>query len=81
MPVYEYICQQCDHRFDLLRSMSQADQATCCPHCHSEGARRAPSRFASFTKGSDGSSMRVSGTGGGCGSCSGGSCGSCGHHH
>lgn len=80
MPVYEYVCQKCDTRFDLLRSMSQADQPTCCPHCQAEGARRAPSRFASFSKQSDGSTAAVSGAGGGCGACAGGACASCGHH-
>ncbi|MDI7277073.1 MAG: zinc ribbon domain-containing protein [Anaerolineae bacterium] len=79
MPIYEYICQKCEARFDLLRSMSQADGPTCCPHCHAEGARRAPSRFASLTRSADGSTSRVSGTGGGCASCAGGSCATC-HH-
>ena len=77
MPVYEYVCQKCDTHFDLLRSISQADSETCCPHCQAGGARRALSRFASFSKSSDGSTTSV---GGSCGSCSGGSCGSC-HYH
>ncbi len=80
MPVYEYVCPKCETRFDLLRSMAQADAGTSCPHCHAEGAKRAPSRFASFSRGSDGSSARVSGTGGGCASCGGGSCAGC-HNH
>ena len=79
MPIYEYICDNCQARFDLLRTMSQADAPARCPHCQAEGARRAPSRFASFARGADGSISRVSGTGGGCSSCAGGSCASCQH--
>lgn len=78
MPIYEYICPKCDARFDLLRPMSQADQPTRCPRCQAEGARRAPSRVACFSKSSDGSTAPVSG-GGGCASCGGGSCATCGH--
>lgn len=80
MPIYEYVCGKCNKRFDLLRPMSQADHPTRCPQCQAEGARRVPSRFASFSKSSDGSSAPVSGCGGGgCGSCSGGSCATCSH--
>lgn len=32
MPVYDYKCAQCGHRFDLLRSISQRDAVTC-PRC------------------------------------------------
>jgi putative FmdB family regulatory protein len=78
MPIYEYVCPECGTRFDVLRPMSQADQPTRCPHCQAEGARRAPSRVASFSKSADGSTAPVSG-GGGCASCSGGSCATCGH--
>lgn len=79
MPVYEYTCPNCDTRFELLRSMSQADAPTCCPECNAEGAKRALSRFASFSRSSDGSVASVGG-GGGCASCAGGSCAGCGHH-
>lgn len=78
MPVYEYVCPQCEARFELLRSMSQADSPTCCPECKAEGARRALSRFATISRGSNGSTSAVGG-GGGCGSCAGGSCSTCSH--
>jgi len=79
MPIYEYICQTCDTHFELLRSMSQADSPAECPHCQEGKGRRAPSRFASFSKGTDGSSQPVSGSGGSCSGCGGGHCASCGH--
>ena len=78
MPVYEYVCHKCDSRFDLLRPISQADSPVSCPQCHAEGAKRALSLFASFSRQGDGSTTRASG-GGGCASCAGGSCATC-HH-
>lgn len=32
MPVYDYKCAQCGHRFELLRSISRRDEAAC-PRC------------------------------------------------
>lgn len=32
MPLYDYRCTECDHRFEQLRSISQKDEATC-PKC------------------------------------------------
>ncbi len=78
MPIYEYVCCKCDKHFDLLRPMSQADRPARCPDCQAEDSRRAPTRFASFSKGSNGESRPVGG-GSGCASCGGGSCASC-HH-
>jgi putative FmdB family regulatory protein len=78
MPIYEYVCSACNSRFDLLRPMSQADQPARCPNCQGTESRRAPSRCAAISKGSDGSSAPIAGSSG-CGSCAGGSCASC-HH-
>ena len=38
MPVYDYKCVQCGHRFDLLRSVSQQDEVKC-PVCAAEVVR------------------------------------------
>ena len=38
MPVYDYKCVQCGHRFDLLRSVSNRDDAVC-PKCGGAVAR------------------------------------------
>ena len=41
MPIYEYLCEACDERFDkLLRSMSQAPAEVTCPPYHSTDVRR-----------------------------------------
>jgi putative FmdB family regulatory protein len=65
MPLYEYRCGQCNHRFEkLIRSAAAADEAEC-PNCGSVGARRLVStfaaRFGSSFGGSFGGDM-----GGGC---------------
>lgn len=74
MPLYEYVCKDCGHHFDALRSMKDADKVIACRSCHSEQTQRALSVFYAA---SDGRSVTQSS--GGCGGCSGGSCGSCGH--
>jgi putative FmdB family regulatory protein len=82
MPVYEYQCQDCDKRFEVLRPMSQIDAPIACPRCNGLNARRAISVFAAISRGSDGGSRMVASStpsGGGCGGCAGGNCAGCGH--
>jgi putative FmdB family regulatory protein len=33
MPIYEYACKACDHRFEQMQRMSD-DTLTDCPSCH-----------------------------------------------
>lgn len=35
MPLYEYQCKQCGHRFERIQSFSAEDEKTC-PVCHGE---------------------------------------------
>jgi len=70
MPLYEYACPKCGLKFEKLRSMSQCDRDTECPHCHSNAKRVLPT-FASFSKNGEGTS------GGSCSSCGASSCDSC----
>jgi putative FmdB family regulatory protein len=76
MPMYEYGCQACDTRFDLLRRMDQGDTGIVCPRCKSDDVRRRLSVFASHSRDAAGVSAAatapVASTGGGC---CGGSCG------
>lgn len=39
MPIYEFECAGCDHRFDRLQKLSDADP-TVCPQCAAEQVRR-----------------------------------------
>jgi putative FmdB family regulatory protein len=43
MPIYEYACRTCDHRFETL---VRGHEAPSCPRCHGEDLERALSSFA-----------------------------------
>jgi putative FmdB family regulatory protein len=73
MPVYEYSCKNCGHKFEKLRAMREADQLILCLNCMSPDTHRMLSRFNAK---SDGRSLTDSSCS--CGGCNGGSCGSCG---
>ena len=77
MPIYEYVCVECNTKFDARRSYSQVDDPLPCPECGASDARRLLSKFTAF-RSSGGSTSAISGTGGGCGSCAGHSCSTCG---
>ncbi len=77
MPIYEYICKDCNHKFEAMRGFSQADDPIKCSHCGSMDTHRAISLC--FSK-SDGSvTISAASSGGGCAGCSGGNCAHCGH--
>jgi putative FmdB family regulatory protein len=49
MPVYEFRCNECNHRFsEFYRSMSRAAEGPtpCCPQCHCTATTRMISAFA-----------------------------------
>jgi putative FmdB family regulatory protein len=72
MPIYEYICSDCEHGFEEL--VLSSSEEIHCPSCDSAELERAMSVFASKSGGEFRSSS------GGCGDCSGGDCSGCGHH-
>jgi putative FmdB family regulatory protein len=63
MPAYEYYCERCASRFELIRSMSRAAEPADCPQCEAP-AKRAISVFAAFTVRDGGESAPISGTAG-----------------
>lgn len=77
MPIYEYRCPACSHRFDKLQSMTAPGAD--CPRC-AQPAKRAISVFAAISagdsSGSDFSPLNLPPLPGG--GCCGGGCG-CGH--
>ena len=77
MPIYEYVCSECDSKFEMLRPLSQSDEGAPCPHCH-KPARRKLSTFACFSINDSGVSAPIAGTGSSCNSCSSSSCTTCG---
>jgi putative FmdB family regulatory protein len=75
MPVYEYVCTDCNDTFDkLVHSFSAADEVTC-KTCESPRVKRLISSFATVGGFDDQLTMSQSPRAGGC---CGGSCG-CGH--
>jgi len=80
MPLHEYLCHECDGRFEAITTSAKADTVAC-PTCHSAETRRLISVIAGIGRGSSpGSSAAPTGPmgmGGGMGGggCCGGSCG------
>ena len=78
MAIYEYVCNNCGHRFDMMRSMKDADAPASCKNCESRQTKRALSVFFASSAGRAVTAKSGGNCSGGCGGC-GGSCGSCGH--
>ena len=64
MPIFEYVCEQCDHEFEALVYGSEKPE---CPKCHSKKLTAQLSVFAVAAKGAS-SSTSVNPVGG-CGTC------------
>ncbi|MBL8040618.1 MAG: zinc ribbon domain-containing protein [Chthonomonas sp.] len=45
MPIYEYRCEDCRHRFSVLVGIVAGDESAKCPKCESTSAKRLVSRF------------------------------------
>jgi putative FmdB family regulatory protein len=73
MPIYEYICKDCGARFELIKSIKDADTLSPCKSCHSSQTQRALSVFFAQS----GSHIIAGGNSSGCAGCSSGSCSSC----
>jgi putative FmdB family regulatory protein len=72
VPIYEYRCGECLHRFEELVSLSAADEPRACPQCDCTSTERLLSSFAMRVAG--GSS---GGSGKNCATCSKSSCATC----
>ena len=65
MPLYEYRCRSCGHRFEQLQRLGEGSEGVECPRCGEREAERQLSTFAAAA----GTSGGFSGGGrGGCGS-------------
>ena len=71
MPIYEYACASCEHKFDKLQSITAAGAD--CPRC-GQPARRAISLFSAVSTSNGGDLSALSGMGG-CACSAGGTCG------
>ncbi|SLM49288.1 conserved protein of unknown function [Nitrospira japonica] len=62
MPIFEYVCRECNHRFELL---VQGAMQPACPQCRSTDPEK---QFSAFGVGAT-ESWATSSGGGACGSC------------
>lgn len=64
MPLYEYRCRECGHRFEILQRLGQGAEGLECPHCGAPGVEK---QFSTFAASGGVSSRGAHPTGGGCG--------------
>lgn len=51
MPLYEYRCEGCGHRFEVLQRMGEGAEGLTCPRCGSGAPAKQHSTFASAAGG------------------------------
>jgi len=73
MPIYEYVCKDCGKRFEMLRSIKEADSPIACKSCQGYQTQRALSVFFAQS----GSQIIAGNNNGGCAGCTSGACSSC----
>ncbi|MBM3462015.1 MAG: zinc ribbon domain-containing protein [Armatimonadetes bacterium] len=64
MPIFEYVCMECEHKFEKL--VMNPNTEIKCDQCESANLRKLFSVFASTSNGPD---MSFGGDGGACGRC------------
>ena len=68
MPLYEYRCQECEHRFEVLQRIGQGADGLSCPKCATARVEKQFSTFASVApQGGSASMPSLGGCGGGSG--------------
>ncbi len=66
MPLYEYACAECGHRFEILQRIGEGADGLSCPQCD---AAKLEKQYSTFASSSDGKASVP--TAGGCGAGSG----------
>lgn len=56
MPIYEYECQECRERFQVLQGMNEGSESVACPKCNAKAPKRLMSMFGSNVSASFGAS-------------------------
>lgn len=64
MPIFEYVCKKCQHRFEII---THGSTDVACPSCQSVKLEKQLSVFAANSKGSN--FVNSSASVGGCGTC------------
>ena len=62
MPIYEYKCASCGHRFDVLQRIGADGSDLSCPNCGAQKPEKMLSAFASSGGGSEGYSAPAGGS-------------------
>lgn len=64
MPLYEYQCTECGHRFEVLQRMGEGAEGLSCPRCQ---ASRPEKKFSTFAaSGGAGSTSASASSGAAC---------------
>lgn len=74
MPLYEFICNKCQHQFEALIRKSADEQELVCPKCD---CKKVTKTFSTFATGGREKGPRGAPATSACGSCSGGTCATC----
>ncbi len=64
MPMYEYHCPECGHRFEILQRLGAGAEDVICPRC---GRAKPDKQFSTFASSAASAGGAVAGGGGGCG--------------
>lgn len=59
MPIYEYKCHNCNHRFDLFESMGTTNENLICPECGAPKPERLFSMFGALGSGTSSNNSAV----------------------
>lgn len=68
MPLYEYQCSECGHRFEVLQRLGEGSDGLTCPEC---GRASANKQFSTFSSSAAAGGAGSTAAGGGCGAGSG----------
>jgi putative FmdB family regulatory protein len=68
MPLYEYLCESCGHRFEVLQRMGDGAKGLTCPKC---GESKVEKQFSTFASSASGTASAGFSTGARCGGGSG----------
>jgi putative FmdB family regulatory protein len=49
MPVYEYVCKQCNQEFEKVLTLTEHEKTVTCPYCGSREVAQAPAAFYAVT--------------------------------
>lgn len=67
MPLYEYRCRSCDHRFEILQRLGENGDGLACPRCGAAAPAKQFSTFAGIAGGSGSAAQQAAAAACSCG--------------